>query len=151
MSDLSDLYQEVILDHNRSPRNHGELTTANRTADGYNPLCGDKLTVFVELDGEKVKDIRFRGVGCAISQASASLMTTVVKGKSVPEIKALFERFQQVVTGTVTSKEEMAELGELAAMAGVSEFPTRVKCATLGWHTLLSALQGGEKAEGETA
>ncbi len=138
MSDLSDLYQEVILDHNKRPRNQGVPEGANRKAEGYNPLCGDKLTVFLRVEGDRVAGIGFTGSGCAISQASASVMTTVVKGKSRAEIETLFETFQKLVTGKLES--DPLELGELAAMAGVSQFPARVKCATLGWHTVVSAL-----------
>lgn len=138
MSDLSDLYQEVILDHNKRPRNQGVPEGANRKAEGYNPLCGDKLTVFLRVEGDRVAEIGFTGSGCAISQASASVMTTVVKGKSRAEIETLFETFQKLVTGKLES--DPLELGELAAMAGVSQFPARVKCATLGWHTVVSAL-----------
>ena len=148
MSNLSDLYQEVILDHNKNPRNQGKLESADRTAEGYNPLCGDKLTVYVEMDGDRIEDIRFDGVGCAISQASASVMTTVVKGRTTAEVEELFRRFQKIVTGEESSPEELEKLGELAAMAGVSQFPTRVKCATLGWHTLLDAVHGKKTTTG---
>ncbi len=142
MSDLSDLYQEVILDHNKRPRNRGKPEGTNRTAEGYNPLCGDKLTVHLRMNGDVVEDVGFEGAGCAISQASASVMSTVIKGKTREEVEALFERFQKVVTGKVDPGEDLAELGELAAMAGVSQFPSRVKCATLSWHTMVSALHG---------
>jgi nitrogen fixation NifU-like protein len=139
MSDLSDLYQEVILDHYRNPRNRGPLPGADRTAEGYNPLCGDQLQVHVKLDGDRVEQIRFEGTGCAISQASASVMTTVLRGKTKAEIDTLFETFQRLVTGKEGA--DLEAMGELAALSGVSEFPARVKCATLGWHTLLAALQ----------
>lgn len=138
MSDLDELYQEVILDHNRRPRNQGSIPGA-RNAEGYNPLCGDKLTVYVKLAGDRIEEVRFEGQGCAISQASASVMTEALKGKTRAEAEALFQRFQRVVTEGA-SEEDIAALGELAAMAGVSRFPTRVKCATLGWHTLHAAM-----------
>jgi nitrogen fixation NifU-like protein len=140
MSDLSDLYQEVILDHNKNPRNKGRPEGANRTAEGYNPLCGDKLTVYLKMDGDRIDEVGFQGSGCAISQASASVMTTVLKGKTRAEAEALFERFQRMVTGKLESEEELLSLGELAAIAGVNQFPSRVKCATLSWHTVASAL-----------
>jgi nitrogen fixation NifU-like protein len=143
-SDLSELYQEVILDHYRNPRNHRELPDANRTAEGYNPLCGDRLTVYLRMGGETIEDAAFRGSGCAISQASASVMTTAIRGKTRNEVGALFERFQRVVTGKGTDA-DLEDLGEMAALSGVSEFPTRVKCATLAWHSALAALDGGEK------
>jgi nitrogen fixation NifU-like protein len=138
MSDLDELYQEVILDHNRSPRNYGPLDHA-RQAEGYNPLCGDRIDVYVKLDGDVIREVHFAGKGCAISQASASVMTESLKGKTVGEAKALFERFQRMVTGEGDDSDLM-ELGEMAAMAGVSQFPSRVKCATLCWHTLEAAL-----------
>ena len=138
MSDLTNLYQEVILDHSKSPRNFDELPGANRRADGYNPLCGDKVTVSVKVKDNTVEDIRFQGVGCAISTASASLMTEAVKGKSLEEAKELFQRFHQLVTG---AGGEQSELGRLVVFQGVSEFPVRVKCATLAWHTLQAALK----------
>jgi len=138
MSDLSDLYQEVILDHYKNPRNQGALPGADRNAEGYNPLCGDKLQVHLKLDGDILEEIRFESTGCAISQASASVMASALQGKSREEVTALFEAFQRLVTGQKDANLE--ELGELAALSGVSEFPARVKCATLGWHTLLAAL-----------
>jgi nitrogen fixation NifU-like protein len=141
MSDLSELYQEIILDHNRSPRNHGRPAQANRESEGYNPLCGDHLTVYLRLDGDRVADIGFEGAGCAISQASASVMTTVVKGKTRAEAEALLERFQKLVTGALEPGADTSDLGDSVAMAGVSQFPARVKCATLGWHTLIAALR----------
>ena len=139
MSDLRDLYQEVILDHNRKPRNFGELPGADRKADGYNPLCGDKVTVSIALDGDHLKDIRFQGTGCAISTASASLMTDHLKGKTRAEVEALSREFMDLVTGKSSSG--AVGLGKLEAFAGVSEFPARVKCATLVWHTLKAALE----------
>ena len=137
MSDLRDLYQEVILDHSKAPRNFGSLNANSQKAEGYNPLCGDKLTLYLALDGDVVKDARFEGSGCAISTASASLMTEVIKGKSVAEIEHLFDVFHDLVTGT--GQADLAQLGKLAVFAGVQEFPMRVKCATLAWHTLKAA------------
>ena len=143
--DLQELYQSVILDHNRRPRNHGAPERFDRTADGRNTLCGDALTVWVALDGETLADVRFVGEGCAISRASASLMTQAVKGKSRAEAEALFERFHALVTGREAPPAGGARgpLGPLAALAGVSRFPIRVKCASLAWHTLKAALERG--------
>lgn len=141
MDDLRDLYQSVILDHNKSPRNFGELEGASTQADGHNPLCGDQLTVYLLIDAEdRVVDVRFRGMGCAISTASASLMTEYVKGKTKDEITETFERFHGLVTGNGASEDEISELGKLAIFGGVREYPARVKCATLSWHTLQAAL-----------
>ena len=140
MSELSELYQQVILDHNKKPRNFHKLETANHMAEGYNPLCGDHLDVYVELDGDNVKDISFEGSGCAISKASASMMTQAVKGKSKQEAEALFEEFHRMVTGRLDEETEPNHLGKLTIFAGVREFPVRVKCATLSWHTLVAAL-----------
>ena len=144
MSDLRDLYQQMILDHNRNPRNYRELPNATKRVDGYNPLCGDHYTVFVELDGDVIKEITFTGNGCAISKSSASVMTTTVKGKKTEDAEKLFDTFHKLVTGEPAGLSE-AELGRLAAFSGVSEFPARVKCATLAWHTLHSALQGEQE------
>lgn len=138
MSDLRELYQEVILDHNRRPRNFGPLEDAMLHADGHNPLCGDKLTVALNITDDIVTDIRFEGSGCAISKASASLMTEGIKGKTVDEVKALFERFHQLVTDQQAPTD--ASLGKLAVFAGVRDYPARVKCAILAWHTLLAAV-----------
>ncbi len=140
--DLDDLYQNVILDHNRSPRNFRELPPPARHADGHNPLCGDRLTVWVDLDGDVVRDVTFLGNGCAISKASASLMTAAVKGKPRAEAMALADEFQRLVTGKLTGAAERKALGKLQALGGVSEFPVRVKCASLAWHTLKAALAG---------
>jgi nitrogen fixation protein NifU and related proteins len=136
--DLKDLYRDVILDHNRQPRNFGKLDPADAQADGHNPLCGDRLSVFVRMNGNRVEDLRFEGKGCAISTASASLMTEAVKGKDKAAIGALFEK----VHNLLTQQEAVpgAELGKLAALCGVREFPSRVKCASLCWHTLNAAL-----------
>ena len=142
MSDLRDLYQELIVDHNKNPRNYGVLADANRRAEGYNPLCGDKVTVYLHMDGDRIGDVRFDGAGCAISTASASLMTQAVKGKTVAEAEALFEAFHAVVTGQDTSDDAAERLGKLAVLAGVREYPSRVKCATLAWHTLHNAAHG---------
>jgi nitrogen fixation protein NifU and related proteins len=144
MTDLRDLYQQMILDHNRNPRNYRELPNATKRVDGYNPLCGDHYTVFVELDGDVIKEITFTGNGCAISKSSASVMTTTVKGKKTEDAEKLFDTFHKLVTGEPAGLSE-AELGRLAAFSGVSEFPARVKCATLAWHTLHSALQGEQE------
>lgn len=145
MSDLSDLYQEVILDHNRSPRNHGRPEGANRESEGYNPLCGDRLTVYLRMSGDRVEDVGFQGAGCAISQASASVMTTVLKGKTRPEVEALVDRFQKLVTGRLEPGDPAEDLGDGVALAGVSQFPARVKCATLGWHTAAAALRKADE------
>jgi nitrogen fixation NifU-like protein len=137
--DLKELYRDVILDHNRRPRNFGRLDAEARHADGHNPLCGDRLTVFVRLNGERIEDIRFEGRGCAISTASASLMTEAVKGRPRAEVRALFERVHALLTQP--DAEPDASLGKLAALSGVREFPARVKCASLAWHTLNAALE----------
>jgi len=144
MPDLRELYQQVILDHNRNPRNFRELPAATRRVEGYNPLCGDHYTVFVTLDGDQIRDVSFTGNGCAISKASASVMTSTVKGKRTAEAQRMFDIFHKLVTGENAGLSE-AELGRLAAFSGVSEFPARVKCATLPWHTLNSALDGQEE------
>ena len=143
MSDLSELYQEVILDHYRNPRNAHPLQDANRSAEGYNPLCGDRLKVHVRLVGDVIEDLSFEGTGCAISLASTSVMTEALKGKTKAEMEALFRRFKDLVTGQGDGEASLTELGELAVLSGVSEFPSRVKCATLGWHTLAAALDQG--------
>ena len=141
MSDLADLYQEVIIDHGRQPRNFGELEGATGTAEGFNPLCGDQLTLYVKLADGRIADIAFQGAGCAISQASASLMTTALKGKSQDEALDLFERVHAMLTEGPNANVQPEELGKLAVLSGVWEFPMRVKCATLAWHTLRSALE----------
>lgn len=140
--ELRELYQEVILDHNRQPRNRRKITAPDAVADGHNPLCGDKVTVYLKLDAGKIADVSFEGSGCAISTASASLMTEALKGKSVDEASKLFEVFHKLVTGESIDNEN---IGKLAVFAGVSEFPVRVKCASLAWHTLQAALKGGGK------
>lgn len=141
MSDLTDLYQEVILDHYKRPRNNGPLEGADHTADGYNPLCGDRVKILLRFDGERVVDVHFEGVGCAISTASASLMTEAVKGHTRQEVEEIFTRFHDMLTGDPSSEAAAdEELGKLRVFAGVREYPVRVKCATLAWHTLRSAL-----------
>ena len=137
MSDLTDLYQHVILDHNRRPRNRGRLPTANRVAHGENPTCGDQCHVYLRMDGDRIAEISFDGSGCAISQASASIMTTQVKGKTREEAERLYQEFHHLVTTGVTPD----EISDLAALAGVHAFPARIKCATLGWHAALNALK----------
>ena len=144
MSDLDDLYQEVILDHGRKPRNFHKLADANHEAEGLNPLCGDHFKLYLKVDGDRIADIGFEGSGCAISKASASLMTMSVKGKTVREAEDLFSRFHRLVTEG-PQKVSVSELGKLAALSGVCEFPTRVKCASLVWHTLKNALDDGPK------
>jgi nitrogen fixation NifU-like protein len=144
MSDLRELYQQVILDHNRNPRNFHELQDATSRVDGYNPLCGDHYTIFLKVDGDVIREVSFTGSGCAISKASASVMSSTVKGKSRDEAEELFETFHRLVTGDQSGL-SAAELGRLAAFSGVSEFPARVKCATLAWHTLRSALEGNQE------
>ena len=136
-ADLTELYQQVILDHNRRPRNRGRLPTANRVAHGDNPSCGDQCSVYLQLEGDRIKDLSFDGSGCAISQASASLMTTQLKGKTAAEAEALYGKFHEIVT-TGNAPDEMSDIG---AFAGVHTFPARMKCATLGWHAALNALK----------
>lgn len=140
MSELTDLYQEVILDHNRRPRNFRTIEPASRKQEGYNPLCGDRLTLYVALDGDRIADVAFEGSGCAISKASASLMTEALKGKTVAEARELFERFHDMVTSSPDT--EAPDLGKLSVLSGVREYPTRVKCASLAWHTLKAAVSG---------
>jgi nitrogen fixation protein NifU and related proteins len=138
--DLRELYQEVILDHNKRPRNFRVPDPTNRKAEGYNPLCGDKITIFLYVDGDVIKDLGFQGTGCAISKASASLMTDALKGKTLAQANALFDQFHHLVTGPATQAES-DELGKLAVLGGVREYPMRVKCASLAWHTLKAAMQ----------
>ena len=141
MSDLRDLYQEVILEHSKAPRNFRVQPAADHKAEGFNPLCGDRFTIYVTMDGEAIRDVSFQGSGCAISKASASMMTQSVKGKTLAEAEKIFERFHDLVTGKDHSKTPESELGKLTVFSGVSEFPVRVKCATLAWHTLHAALE----------
>ena len=138
MSELTDLYQEVILDHNRRPRNFRTIASPSHHAEGYNPLCGDRLNLYVQVNGDTITDVAFEGSGCAISKASASLMTDALKGKTVSEANSLFERFHRVVT--TPPDQPVEDLGKLSVLAGVREFPVRVKCASLAWHTLKAAL-----------
>lgn len=142
MSELNDLYQEVILEHNKNPRNFRDIDGADQYADGKNPLCGDALRVYVKMDGDVVGDVAFKGSGCAISKASASMMTQAVKGKTRDEAETLFNEFHRMVTGELDIDTEENELGKLRIFAGVLEFPARVKCASLSWHTLNAALNG---------
>lgn len=138
MSDLRDLYQEVIFDHNRNPRNSHAMADASHRADGHNPLCGDQITVYLKVEGDVIDDVSFEAHGCAISTASASLMTQALKGKRIEEVEALFGDFHKMATGETGASER---LGKLAVLEGVREYPARVKCATLAWHTLLAALE----------
>ena len=144
MAELRDLYQDIILEHSKRPRNYRTLEAANRTVEGYNPLCGDHFTIYLDVEGERIRDISFQGSGCAISQASASMMTQAVKGKRIAAAEQLIEKFHHVATGE--NGVDSNELGKLAAFAGVSKFPVRVKCATLAWHALRAALQGEQHA-----
>lgn len=141
MSDVQSLYQDLILDHNKNPRNFRKIENADRTLEGYNPLCGDRYTIYLKLNGEIIEDITFEGSGCAISKASASVMTSVLKGKTVPEAQRLFDIFHRLVTGKDLSVEERDELGKLEVFSGVSTYPARVKCAVLPWHTMKGALE----------
>lgn len=145
--ELRQLYQEVILDHNKNPRNYGEMDGYDLIGVGKNPLCGDQYNVYIKIDGDKIIDVRFSGAGCAISKASASLMTTLVKGKTKDEADKLFEDFQKVITTQIDEEVETEQFGKLAVLAGVREFPARVKCAGLAWHTLHSAIESGDKTK----
>ena len=148
--DLRELYQEVILDHSKRPRNFHAMPGANRKAVGHNPLCGDRATVYLQVEGDVVTDASFEGAGCSISTASASMMTDALKGRTVADALRLFERFHELVTSDPSKAQEAsAELGKLGVFAGVHEFPMRVKCASLAWHTMKAALEGGEKASTE--
>ncbi|HEX8071043.1 MAG TPA: SUF system NifU family Fe-S cluster assembly protein [Pyrinomonadaceae bacterium] len=142
MSELSDLYQQVILDHNKKPRNFGRLEGANRDAEGVNPLCGDQLHVYLAVEDDTIRDVRFEGTGCAISKASASMMTQAVKGRTRAEVEVLFDEFHRMVLGELDEARVPHQLGRLTIFAGVREFPARVKCASLAWHTLHAALHG---------
>jgi len=149
MSELDDLYQEVILDHNKNPRNFREIEDADKRADGDNPLCGDKIKVFATLEGDVVTDVSFTGSGCAISKASASIMTQTLKGKSVEEAELLFDEFHKMVTGKLDIETDENSLGKLRIFAGVLEFPARVKCASLSWHTINAALHNEQEVSTE--
>ena len=144
MSELSELYQQVILDHNKKPRNFHKLETANHFAEGYNPLCGDQLNVYLDLEDDRIKDVSFEGSGCAISKAAASMMTQAVKGKTKQEVEQLFDEYHRMVTGQLDEEGEPNHLGKLTIFAGVREFPVRVKCATLSWHTMHAAMNNQE-------
>jgi nitrogen fixation protein NifU and related proteins len=139
MNELQDLYREVILDHNRSPRNFGTIQNPDRVVNGVNPLCGDKLTLYLKLDGDRIEDVRFEGTGCAISIASSSLMTERIKGTTIGESLSLFDEVHDMLVG---AKDPAERMEKLAALAGVREFPSRVKCASLSWHALKTALTG---------
>lgn len=143
-TELGDLYQEVILEHSKAPRNFRRPVSANHEAEGYNPLCGDRCTVYIDMDGDKISEIGFQGSGCAISRASASMMTQILKGKTKAEAAKLFEEFHGLVTGQEAAP-ETPDLGKLKVFSGVSKFPARVKCATLAWHTLQSALENKDE------
>ena len=147
MSDLSDLYQEVILDHNRRPRNFRVLEKPSHHAEGYNPLCGDRLDLFLSIEADRIADVGFQGSGCAISRASASLMTDAVKGRSLDEVRDLFARFHRMVT--TPPDRAVEDMGKLSVLSGVREFPVRVKCASLAWHTLKAALDREERTTTE--
>jgi nitrogen fixation NifU-like protein len=147
MTDLNDLYQEVILDHNRRPRNFHAIADATHRAEGYNPLCGDRLTLYMKVDGDVITDLAFEGAGCAISKASASMMTDALKGRSVGEARALFDRFHRMVTTPPEATVE--DLGKLSVLAGVREFPVRIKCASLAWHTFRAALEHEQRTSTE--
>jgi nitrogen fixation protein NifU and related proteins len=149
MSELSELYQQVILDHNKKPRNFRKLESASHSAEGYNPLCGDHLTVYLNLEGDEVKEVSFEGSGCAISKAAASMMTQAVKGKSKEDVEHLFNEFHSMVTGELEKEVEETKLGNLKIFAGVRDFPVRVKCATLPWHTLHAAMNNKQTVSTE--
>jgi nitrogen fixation protein NifU and related proteins len=149
MSELSELYQQVILDHNKKPRNFKQLEGANRTAEGFNPLCGDQLTVYMLMEEGVVSDLSFVGTGCAISKAAASMMTQAVKGKTREEARTLFDEFHRMVTGELDEEAEPNHLGRLTIFSGVRDYPARVKCASLPWHTMHAALEGEEMATTE--
>lgn len=150
MSELSELYQQVILDHNKKPRNYHKLESANRVAEGHNPLCGDQLTVYMQIEDEVVKDLSFEGSGCAISKAAASMMTQSVKGKTREEVETLFKEFHSMVKGELDEETQPNNLGRLKIFSGVRDYPARVKCASLSWHTMHAALRGEEAASTET-
>jgi len=145
MDDLRNLYQEVIFDHNRNPRNYGKLEEANRTAEGYNPLCGDQLKLYMLLDKNNlIQDLRFEGHGCAISTASASIMTSILKGKTAADAQEYFENFHGLVTGEGDGNDELEDFDKLRVLGGVAEYPSRVKCATLAWHTVRAAIDNDD-------
>lgn len=143
--ELKELYQQVILDHNKSPRNFRKIENPSRFAEGYNPLCGDKINIYVNFNNEQISDISFQGSGCAISKASASLMTSMLKGKTRAEAEELFNRFHDMVTDKLGDNPNIEDLGKLAVLAGVRDFPVRVKCASLAWHTMMNALNSNDE------
>lgn len=145
MTELSDLYQEVILEHSKAPRNYRRPAGTNYSAEGYNPLCGDHFTVFIDMDGDAIREVGFQGSGCAISKASASMMTQALKGKTRAEAEKIFQKFHGMVTGEHAASANGADLGKLAVFSGVCKYPARVKCATLAWHALQSALEGEQQ------
>ena len=145
--DLKELYQEVILDHYKNPKNYAVIEKPTHKAEGYNALCGDKVTIYLVVDNGVIQDIRFQGLGCAISKASASVMTTALKGKTVEEARELFKKFQHLVTQDVREEPDTRDLGKLAVFSGVREYPSRVKCAVLPWHTVLAALEADGEAK----
>ena len=144
-AELKELYQQVILDHNKSPRNFGKLEHANQTAEGYNPLCGDKVNIYLEIENNIIKDISFQSSGCAISRASSSLMSSAIKGKTREEAEIIFSKFHDLIIGKLDEDKSSEELGKLAVFAGVKDFPSRVKCASLPWHTMMDALRPDDK------
>ena len=144
MNEIQELYQQVILDHNKNPRNFGELPQHSHYAEGHNPLCGDHIDVYLDIKNDVIKDLRFVGAGCAISKASASIMTTLLKGKNVAEARELFHEFHKIVTTDIQENIDELDLGKLAVFCGVREFPARVKCASLAWHTLIQALDNAQ-------
>jgi len=145
MNEIQELYQQVILDHNKNPRNYGEIADATNIAEGHNPLCGDHIKITAIIENDIIKDLKFKGSGCAISKASASIMSTLVIGKTVEEAKKLFNVFHKIVTSDIRDRIETIELGKMAVFAGVREYPARVKCASLSWHTLMQALDKAQK------
>jgi len=145
MNEIQELYQQVILDHNKNPRNYGEIADATNIAEGHNPLCGDHIQITAIIENDIIKDLKFKGSGCAISKASASIMSTLVIGKTVEEVKKLFDVFHKIVTSDIRDRIETIELGRMAVFAGVREYPARVKCASLSWHTLMQALDKAQK------
>ena len=146
MSEIKELYQEVVMDHTRRPRNFHKLEDANRSAEGYNPFCGDRVTIYLKMNGDRIEDVAFQGAGCAISTSSASMLTQAVKGKTAAEAQELFNVVHEMLTREPGTEFDAEKLGDLEILSGVSEFPTRVKCASLSWHTLLAALKGAKAA-----
>lgn len=146
MDELKELYQQIILDHNKDPKNYGKLDAHNHDSEGYNPLCGDRVHVYLMVEDGLIKEIRFEGSGCAISKASASVMTTLLKGKTVAEARALFAQFQKMITADVHTPPDVEKVGKMAVFAGVREFPSRIKCAGLAWHTVIAAIEDRDEA-----